>query len=101
MDVYCASWTSIYRGTDLDAKKAILEIRQEMNDKSYTNPVQSITTKYTLTLPRSRNGSDVNNMNVVDGQTGDKPKVETNRLIPPRSRSGSVVDGVASRMLRL
>jgi hypothetical protein len=27
-----------------------------------------------LTPPRSRSGSVVNNMNDVDGQTGDKPK---------------------------
>ena len=61
------------------------------------------TRNISLTLPRSRSGSIVNNRNVADGQTGDKPKwtPDPRRLTLPRSPSGSVVDSVAARMLGL
>ena len=83
----------------MGVKKVILEIRQEM----ITNHILPNThiPNISLTLPRSRSGSDVNNSNIADGQTGEKPKVGTNELTLPRSRSVSVVDDVASRMLGL
>jgi hypothetical protein len=82
--MFCrASWTCIYRVHDLGATKDLLEIRWEMNYKSYTNHMTSNTTKYiSNTTPDSRSGGDVNNRSIIDGQSGEKEKVETNRLTP-------------------
>jgi hypothetical protein len=83
----------------LEAKKAILEISYEMITNHILPNIH--VPNISLTLLRSLSGSNVNNENVADGQTGEKPKVGTNKLTLPRSRSVSVVDDVMSRMLEL
>jgi hypothetical protein len=83
----------------LEAKKAILEIRQDMITYHILPNIH--VPNISLTPPCSHSGSDMNNGIVADGQTGEKPKVGTNGMTLPCSRSASVVDDVASWMLGL
>jgi len=52
----------------------ILECKTRHEIYLYPRRLFIRTRNISLTLPRSRSGSVVNNMNDVDGQTGDKPK---------------------------
>jgi hypothetical protein len=67
---YWASGASIYRRTG-----SILECKTR-HEESYLYPNYRTCTylNISLTPPRSRSGSVVNNINDVDGQTGDKQK---------------------------